>query len=117
MCVPCWALSNSRPCRGRRMSSENGGEVRIKKKIVLSDGASLDLLVHDTSPEILIGVAADHRLTEDLALALLNRRDLPREALEELHKNASVAKQRKVPLAVVMHARAPRHVSVPPIRH
>jgi len=99
---------------------ENGGsnikESRTKKKIVLPDDASLDLLVHDTSPEILIGVAADRRLTEDLALALLNRPDLPREALEELLKNASVAKQRKVRLAVVMHARAPRHVSVPAIR-
>jgi hypothetical protein len=62
-------------------------------------------------------VAADPRLTEDLALALLNHRDLPREALEALSKNGSLMRQRKVRIAVVMHPRTPRHVSVPTIRH
>jgi len=46
----------------------------------------LDQLIHDSSPEILVAVAADPRLTEDLALALLQRRDLPREALELLYR-------------------------------
>jgi hypothetical protein len=74
-------------------------------------------LIHDPSPELLTAVAADPRLTEDLALALLNRRDLPREALEQLHKHPSLAKLRKVQLALVMHPRTPRHVSIPTIRH
>ncbi|HWZ45761.1 MAG TPA: hypothetical protein VNW97_19970 [Candidatus Saccharimonadales bacterium] len=87
-----------------------------KKPVVLPD-APLETLVHDSSAEVLIAVAADHRLTEDLALALLNRRDLPREGLEELNKNTSVAKLRKVRLAIVMHPHAPRHISVPTIRH
>ena len=60
-------------------------------------------------------MAADPRLNEDLALALLNRRDLPREVLEDLSKNA-VAQHRKVQLAVAMHPRSPRHVSIPIIR-
>lgn len=79
--------------------------------------APLDQLVHDSSPEILGAVAADPRLTEDLALALLQRRDLPREALELLHKHKSLARLRKVQMAIVMHPHAPRHVSVPVIRH
>ena len=83
----------------------------------LPSDAPLDQLIHDPSPEILAAVAADPRLTEDLALALLNRRDLPREALEHMHKHASLAKLRKVQLAVVMHPRAPRHISIPIIRH
>jgi hypothetical protein len=66
---------------------------------------------------VLTAVAGDQRLTEDLALALLERRDLPREALEQLHRNGAVAKLRKVRLAVVMHPRTPRHVSIPNIRH
>ena len=57
------------------------------KKIILPADADLERLVHDSAPEILIAVAADARLTEDLALALLNHRDLPREALEALSKN------------------------------
>jgi hypothetical protein len=48
---------------------------------------------------------------------MLNRRDLPREALEELNKNGALVKHRKVRLAIVMHPRTPRHVSVPAIRH
>jgi len=84
---------------------------------ILPPDADLEQLVHDPSPEILAAVAADARLTEDLALAMLNRRDLPREALEALSKNGHVAKQRKVRLSLVMHPRTPRHVSVPTIRH
>jgi hypothetical protein len=89
----------------------------IEKKVVLPADANLGELVHDTSPEIQTAVAADPRLTEDLALALLNHRDLPREALEALNKNGQLMRQRKVRLAVVMHPRTPRHISVPTIRH
>jgi len=87
------------------------------RKTALPADADLERLVHDSSPEILVAVAADPRLTEDLALALLNHRDLPREALEALSKNGSVARQRKVQLAVVIHPHTPRHISVPTIRH
>jgi len=87
------------------------------RKAALPQDVSLDQLIHDQSREILSAVAADFRLTEDLALAMLNRRDLPREALEELNKNGAVVKHRKVRLAIVMHPRTPRHVSIPAIRH
>jgi hypothetical protein len=81
------------------------------------DGSPLDDLIHHPEPEVLISVAGDPRLTEDLALALLKRHDLPREALEQMHKHKSLAKLRKVQLALVMHPQTPRHVSVPTIRH
>src|SRR5689334_15828015 len=87
------------------------------KKITLPADADLERLVHDSSPEILTAVAGDPRLTEDLALALLNHRDLPREALEALSKNGQLARLRKVRMAIVVHPRTPRHVSVPTIRH
>ncbi len=87
------------------------------RKTGLPADADLEQLVHDSSPEILTAVAADARLTEDLALALLNHRDLPREALEALSKNGHLARLRKVRMALVVHQRTPRHVSVPTIRH
>jgi hypothetical protein len=87
------------------------------RKTALPADADLEQLVHDSSPEMQVAVAADARLTEDLALALLNHRDLPREALEALSKNGSVARQRKVQLALVIHPHTPRHISVPTIRH
>jgi hypothetical protein len=92
----------------------NGAQAR---KLTLPPDADLERLVHETSPEIVTAAAGDPRLSEDLALALLNRRDLPREALEALSKNGQVAKQRKVRLGLVMHPRTPRHISVPTIRH
>ncbi len=77
----------------------------------------LEALVHEQAPEALCRAAADTRLSEELALALLERRDLPAEALEALARNAAVMKSRKVLRALVAHPRAPRHVSLPRARH
>jgi hypothetical protein len=91
--------------------------MNTKAQPSLPPDALIDRLVHDPSPEILVAVAADLRLTEDLALALLKRRDLPGEALEQLHKHTALSKLRKVQLALVLHPQTPRHVSIPTIRH
>src|SRR2546421_6776887 len=79
--------------------------------------ASLENAIHSQSADDLIAAASDPRMTEELALAMLVRRDLPSPALEHLHKNSAIAKLRKVRLAIVTHPRTPRHVSVPVIRH
>jgi hypothetical protein len=73
--------------------------------------------VHSTSPEVLTGAAADPALTEDLALVLLRRSDLPAQAVDQLSKNAGLMQSRKVKLAVVEHPRTPRHISIPSVRH
>ncbi len=87
-----------------------------RKKLVLPQDAKLEELIHDPGPEVLIAVAADARLTEDLALAFLERRDLPPQALEELARNSGISRVRKVRIVLVTHPRTPRHVSVPVIR-
>ena len=61
----------------------------------------------------LLHTAAAPDLTEDLALALLKRADLPPEVLEQLAKNANALKGRKVKIALASHPHTPRHVSVP----
>jgi len=61
----------------------------------------------------LLRTAADPALTEDLALALLKRADLPPEVIEQLAKNAHALKSRKVKIALASHPHTPRHVSVP----
>jgi hypothetical protein len=73
--------------------------------------------IHSTSAEALKAAAGDPALTEDLALGLLRRPDLPGEVLEQLSKNGSVMKSRKVKLALVEHPKTPRHVSLPMVRH
>ena len=77
----------------------------------------LATLVHSQSPEVLLEVAANPALTEELALALLARRDLPRGLVEILVKNGSVMKNRPVINAVVRHPRTPRFVALPMLRH
>ena len=73
--------------------------------------------VHSQSSEVLAAAASDPALTEDLALSLLKRPDLPTEALEHLSRNASVIKLRKVRFGLVSHPQTPRHVSLPALRH
>jgi hypothetical protein len=68
------------------------------------------------APADLLRAAADPDLTEDLALALLKRADLPAEVLEQFAKNANAVKSRKVKIALAGHPRTPRHVSVPLVR-
>ncbi|HMK24271.1 MAG TPA: hypothetical protein VK466_18205 [Terriglobales bacterium] len=55
-------------------------------------------------------------LSEETALGLLKRPDLPSDVLEALAKNGSVLKQRKVKLALVAHPKTPRQVSLPLVR-
>jgi len=78
------------------------------------DEAQIDAAqVHRPAPADLLHTAADPALTEDLALALLKRADLPPEVLEQLAKNANALKSRKVKIALASHPNTPRHVSVP----
>ena len=76
----------------------------------------LEDAIHSPSEEVLLHAAGDSALTEDLALSLLKRADLPAPALEAIARNSSVAKQRKVRLALAGHPKTPRHVSLPILR-
>ncbi len=60
--------------------------------------------------------ASDPLLTEDIALSLLKKNDLPVETIEGLSKNACVARSRKVKLAIVSHVKTPRYVSLALVR-
>jgi hypothetical protein len=55
-------------------------------------------------------------LTEDLALALLHTPDLATDTIEQLSQSV-LMKNRKVRLAIVSHPKAPRHISLPALRH
>ena len=74
---------------------------------ILEDGTE------PTIPADLLRTAADPALTEDLALALLKRADLPPGVPEQLAKNAHALRSRKVKIALASHPHTPRHVSVP----
>lgn len=66
--------------------------------------------------KVLRGVASSPRLTEDLALTLLKRRDLPAVVLQDLSRNSGAMKHRKIIVSVVSHPRTARHVAIPIVR-
>jgi hypothetical protein len=71
---------------------------------------------HSAAHDDLLRAATDPALSGDQALALLARADLPGEVIEQLAKNRSALKLRKVKIALACHAHTPRHVSVPLVR-
>ncbi|HYX68173.1 MAG TPA: hypothetical protein VE825_03490 [Terriglobales bacterium] len=87
------------------------------RKLSPAEQAQLEARIHDSSTEVLREAAGDARLTEELALALLARRDLHHTVLEALSKNGAVMKHRKIIVAVVRHPRTPRYVALPIARH
>ncbi len=97
------------------MSSNDSSSASMVPEAAAS--GPLQEAIHGTSVDELKTAAADPALTEDLALALLKRNDLPPEVLEQLSRNGGVMKSRKVKLAVVEHPRTPRHISMPMARH
>ena len=64
----------------------------------------------------MLTAAAHVHLTEDMALALLARRDLPASAIELLARNRGVIQQRKVLAQIIRHPNTPRHVALPLLR-
>lgn len=76
----------------------------------------LSTMLQSSVPETMLAAAADTRMTEELALSFLTRRDLPERVLDVLSKNPAAMKHRKVINAVVRHPRTPRHVSLPVAR-
>jgi hypothetical protein len=90
----------------------------IKEEYLLPPGSGLS---ETAAPGAAAGSSpgADHvaPLNEDLALALLERRDLPLETLEQLGRDPAALKSRKVCVALAAHPRTPRHLALRLLRH
>jgi len=82
------------------MSSANGSKEDLQPEVARA-GTETDLL---------------GEMTEDQALAELQRAEIGAADIAALAKSAVAAKSRKLGLAIVMHARTPRHVSIPLLR-
>jgi len=99
------------------MSKEESAARRHQEEISIPGSASLEESVHSTSNDVLLAVAADPSLGEDLALTLLRRRDLQAQVLERLSKNSAVMKYRRVKMGLAANPRTPRHVALAILRH
>ena len=76
----------------------------------------LEKLIHSHAEDDLCAAAENPHLNEDLAKALLQRRDLTQKMLQELAKNHAILKSRPVLVALVSHPKTPRFVSLPMAR-
>ena len=98
------------------MTSSGTAPGKAQPISVLRPAATIEELIESSFVEDLIVAARHGSLTEDLALAMLRRRDLVPTAIEAMIRNHSVMKHRKVLLHLIQHRRTPRHVSLPLLR-
>jgi hypothetical protein len=92
------------------------GTAREKSAPVSSGSVSIEELISSTLPEHMLAAAAHIHLTEDIALALLTRRDLSADAIEVLARNSAVIQHRKVLAQIIRHPHTSRHVALPLLR-
>ncbi len=67
----------------------------------------------ETAKEVLVALAGNPNLSEADLLKLLERKDLPREAIQQIAVHKSGAKSYSLKLAIVRHPKTPRLVSLP----
>lgn len=70
----------------------------------------------DSLAELATSEAIDPKKSEDLTVAWLQQPDLRASEIEQLSKAGSAMKSRKVRLAIVVHNRTPRHITLPLLR-
>jgi hypothetical protein len=97
------------------MSSQGIRPKRILATEVAQTGAASEFAIADAGSSCTPDPSA--LLNEDIALVLLERRDLPPETLEQLGRDSAALKSRKVTLALTGHPRTPRHLALRLLRH
>jgi len=75
--------------------------------------STLEPFFGETAKDVLVALARNPNLSEHDLLRLLERMDLPQEALRELSQHAEAARSYRVKLALVRHPKTPRLVSLP----
>jgi hypothetical protein len=67
----------------------------------------------ETAKEVLVALAQNPNLSETDLLRLLQRKDLPREAVEQIAQHKEAARNYSVKVALTQHPKTPRLVSLP----
>ena len=75
--------------------------------------SGLEPFFKETAEEVLLALARNPNLQEHDLLRLLERQDLPEQALRELGQHAQAVRSYPVKLALVRHPKTPRLVSLP----
>ena len=75
--------------------------------------SQLEPFFGETAKQVLVALARNPNLDEHDLLRLLERKDLPQEALRELAGHAQAERSYRVKLALVRHPKTPRLISLP----
>jgi hypothetical protein len=95
---------------------EEPSHVRVAERAELAAVAPrsrLEPFFGETAKDVLVALARNPNLSELDMLRLLERMDLPQEALRELSQRAEAARSYRVKLALVRNPKTPRLVSLP----
>jgi hypothetical protein len=93
--------------------------MEVEHRLRLAAGSSEELthVLHDHAREVLLAVVENPRLTEEQALVLLSRKDLPLEVLKAFASREGLLRSYGIKLALARHPRTPRALSLPLLRH
>ncbi len=80
---------------------------------VTSSRSQIEQFLKESVKEVLVALARNPNLQERDFLRLLDRKDLPQEAVSELATHKAIACHYTVRLALVCHPRTPRLISLP----
>ncbi len=83
------------------------------EKAAVAPRQGVDQFFKDTAKEVLVALAGNPNLQERDLLRLLERKDLPGEAVKEIAAHKETARSYLVKLALARHPRAPRLISLP----
>ena len=93
-------------------TSHTGFPERVELAAV-APRSQLEPFFGETAKQVLVALARNPNLDEHDLLRLLERKDLPQEALRELAGHAEAARSYRVKLALVRHPKTPRLISLP----
>jgi hypothetical protein len=80
---------------------------------VTSSRSQIEQFFKETAREVLVALARNPNLQKRDLLRLLERKDLPQEAVRELASHPQVSKSYSLRLALVRHPQTPRLISLP----
>lgn len=87
-----------------------------RERALVAVGEELALLLHSHSPDVLLALLDNPALDETQLCLLLDRKDLPSEALELIAARKALLKNYRVKRGLVFHPRTPRLIGLRLVR-
>lgn len=94
-------------------SNQERLRLRAELAATATSRAEIDGFFRETAHDVLVALAGNSNLQEPDLLRLLERKDLPLEAVQALAGHPAVRRSYALQLALVRHPRCPRQVSLP----